>query len=115
MMTEAYLENTATNPTARAPDTAPPPWRATPSVHRALSTPKPEVYSPWASSIWNSDPASSGSSRAQVSRSRTGRPRCSSKISAPISSAGQDSQYPYPNRPFRTRASQSMKIAWTPK
>jgi hypothetical protein len=92
MMMEATLENTATAPTARAPDTAPPDCSSVPVVHSVRMAAREGCVTVVLKAMWHKEPKSTGSSSVQVTRSRTGRPWWKSRISPPSSSAGAVSQ-----------------------
>ena len=90
---ETYLETVTTAASATRPETAPPAFRARPAVQSSFKTPALlRAWSPAANSVWKSAPARTGSSRAQVVRRATGRPRCSSRIPPASSMAGPASQ-----------------------
>ena len=91
-MIEATLENTFTEPSARAPEIAPPEVNAVPVVQKVFSTPAEEGNSTLHSTMWHRAPSSTGTSRVQMTRNCTGRPWWNSRISAASRKAGAASQ-----------------------
>ena len=63
-----------------------------PEVHSFAKMPTPDSNSSRHSAIWARVPNSTGSSKAQVTRSWTGRPWWNSRITAASSMAGATSQ-----------------------
>ena len=86
--------NTLQNSTEIQPLMTPPLVRARPDFQSWGTALKPRPYSPAAASTWMSPPMRKGTSRALMSRRRTGLPRWNIRIPLLTSSMGGANQKP---------------------